>query len=64
MKLPCRTYETGDIRYINRFLFFPKRIFGERRWLEFVCIKQRATQLSYTVYWHDICFIDDEGEDT
>jgi hypothetical protein len=64
MKLPCSTYKTNDIRYINRFLFFPKRIFGERRWLEFVCIKQRAILTEYGVTWYNICFIDDEGEDT
>jgi hypothetical protein len=64
MKLSCSNIRTGDIRYINRFLLLPRRIGNERRWLEYVCIKQRATHLTYTILWNDVCFIDDEGEDT
>jgi hypothetical protein len=27
-------YRNGDVRTRNRFLLFPKRVNGERRWLE------------------------------
>ena len=46
-------------RVIYRFLFFPRTIRGERRWLEFAYIKQRYS--SFTTgkgWWKDVEWTD------
>jgi hypothetical protein len=50
----------GDVRIITRFLFFPKRIGAEVRWLEKAKIRQQARRGSYgIVRWHDYLWEND-----
>ena len=32
----------GDVRFITKFLLFPKTIHGETRWLETACWKEQC----------------------
>ncbi|UUV47066.1 hypothetical protein [Bacillus phage vB_BanS-Thrax5] len=53
----------GDIRVIKRFLFLPRRIRGEIRWLEVAHIKQQVIKkytwgLSKEKGWIDIGWAD------
>ena len=53
--------KAGDMRIITRFLFLPKRIRNEVRWLETVKIKQVAEcyQGCSIVFWNDVQWEDD-----
>ena len=43
----------GDIRFVRRFLLFPKCIRGEFRWLEFAYVKKQFGYDSFDS-WDDI----------
>jgi hypothetical protein len=48
-----------DTRIIKRFLFFPKILRGERRWLEWVHIRQRYLSLwKGKGWWMDDNWVD------
>jgi hypothetical protein len=47
MKWPAK-YKDGERRITHVFLFFPKKIDNEWRWLEYACIKQ-----TYYMGWLD-----------
>ena len=44
MKWKTKLYSEGDERIITRFLFLPKRIGEDVRWLEWVKIKQEIVR--------------------
>lgn len=46
--------QLDDKRVIKRFLFLPKIIHGEGRWLEFATIAQRYSMGE----WNDMDFVD------
>jgi len=56
----------GDTRIATEFLWFPKKLNHEWRWLETVKIRQVAyqsyTSSGYKLFWEDIKWIDDEKE--
>lgn len=41
MRWKVKMYKAGDTRVITKFLWFPKTLGEERRWLEKASIKQR-----------------------
>ena len=43
--------EHGDWRTIEQFLFFPRQVRGEIRWLERVQIRQYFDKPSYSYSW-------------
>lgn len=44
----------GDTRVILRYLFLPRSINGETRWLELTRIKQvRCSRINGSLYWKD-----------
>lgn len=53
--------EIGDVRTINKFLFLPRTINGQSRWLEWARIKQEYRPGSWSdgPYWEDIEWVDD-----
>jgi hypothetical protein len=59
MKWKVKYPTIGDTRIIKRFLFLPRCIEGEVRWLEFVKIKQMY-KINYmdADSWYDIAFVD------
>lgn len=58
---PCEYPREGDMRTITRFLFLPKHIGNEVRWLEVVKIKQVAEcyQGCSIVFWDGAQWEDD-----
>lgn len=47
-------------RIIKRFLFFPRTIQGETRWLEFAQIGQKYTRFqSGHGYWRDVAWVNE-----
>lgn len=51
--------EVGDTRIVYRFLFFPRKINNQTRWLESAYIRQRYCLDSWLCgYWIDKDFID------
>jgi hypothetical protein len=47
----------GELRIIRKFLWFPKTLDYETRWLEFANIKQEF-QAGYMLnYWEDISWV-------
>jgi hypothetical protein len=47
-------HRSGDIRVVTRFLFFPKTLGGETRWLEWAKITQVFLGLRYgSGWWED-----------
>jgi len=56
-------HQYGDIRTIKKFLWLPKTIHNERRWLEFAKIKQQFNFYMDFLYltceeWTDLCWDD------
>lgn len=51
----------GDTRIIKKFLLLPEEAGDERRWLEFVKIKQKFVvwDLRHPGDWENMVFIDD-----
>ena len=47
-------YNLGDVRFIERFLLFPKTIEKETRWLEYAVIKQVYTNAGSGPGWFDL----------
>jgi hypothetical protein len=53
-------YPHGTTRLILRFLFLPRTIGDERRWLEWAYIFQKRHQVSgLGGWWQDLEFVDD-----
>jgi len=55
----------GTTRIIRKFLYFPKEMDGEKRWLEIVYIEQRRCRdrnyLNKTKnWWDDVRWVDSE----
>ena len=60
MRFQVEPYKSvGDTRVITRFLFFPRRIGNEARWLEKARIRQVAVRCEYSVHWYDERWEDD-----
>ncbi len=65
MRWKEKEYRDGEKRVVKRFLFFPKLIEGEWRWLELVRIEQQFdipddSMARYMVgggKWYDIRFL-------
>jgi len=59
MRRKIKKYKEHETRLITIYLFFPRTIGCEQRWLEAVTIKQRWTD-DYPdgFYWNDIKWID------
>jgi hypothetical protein len=53
----------GTIRIVRKFLWFPKTLGYERRWLEYANIVQRLEKafdgVSATLTWDDQCFTEE-----
>jgi hypothetical protein len=47
----------GDVRQIQVFLWLPRRIGDETRWLERVWIRQVFEAGGWDTYWRDVCFL-------
>lgn len=60
-----RPYQHGDVRMITKFLWLPKTIGKQTRWLECVSYRQsyHVTQggLHRVVFWQDEVWIDDNS---
>jgi len=54
MKWNSKEYKSGDTRVISRFLFFPRSINGECRWMERASIKQKLERNWVDSVWVDI----------
>lgn len=56
--------EDGDYRTVTKFLFFPKCINDEVRWLEIATFTQRYCTDRFDVeggpYWENICWGNEE----
>jgi len=52
----------GSTRVIEKFLFVPKKIGYQTKWLSTVRIKQRYAPVSYSgrinFQWKDMCFLE------
>lgn len=48
-----RKPQVNDIRVIKKFLFIPKEIHNEYRWLEIAYIEQKCVQGFFMKYWID-----------
>lgn len=53
-----RKPKNGDRRVITKFLFFPRNIWGDVRWLERVKIEQRFVDFAGYRWWKDIIFME------
>jgi hypothetical protein len=60
-------FRKGTVKYRTKFLWWPKSVGLETRWLERVTIKSKCGRTSYKfpgqwVYgWHDVEFVDKEN---
>lgn len=56
--------EPGNMRTVRRFLFLPRKLRGEIRWLEFSQIRQEYMPSSFNDtcpgYWVDREWVDEE----
>lgn len=59
MKYKFKSYDLGDERIIIRFLWFPKIINNELRWLEMATFKQKYQQggLLEPLFWCDTSWL-------
>ena len=54
MRFMCKKHIKGEIRTVKKFLFFPKKIGDEIRWLERASIRQKFTKnYREDKYWKD-----------
>lgn len=61
MRWKVKEYVKGDKRIITKFLFFPKLINEEARWLEFATFEQILTTESWELtVWEDLRWINNE----
>jgi hypothetical protein len=49
MRWKAKVHKIGDTRTITRFLFLPRQIGGEVRWLEFVQIRQVVRECAHEI---------------
>lgn len=64
MRWKEKVWKIGATRVVRRFLFFPRLVAGEWRWLETVKIQQQLRlEVHYDgFYWEDISWIDDQAQ--
>ncbi len=60
MKWKSKTNLDGDNRIIRRFLFIPKTLQEQTRWLELARIKQVFVNGILNDYWRDIEWVDQD----
>lgn len=53
-------YQHGEYRILDKFLWWPRCIENEYRWLEQASIHQRMFSVEKTGWWEDIAWIDEE----
>jgi len=65
MRWKDKEWKIGGTRVIKRFLFFPRCVDGEWRWLETVKIQQQlcADRYHHGLFWEDISWVDEQAQE-